>query len=269
MVGNVRIEHGHRMIASGVGFLTLILAFWTAHAEARAGVRRLAWAALAAVIVQGVLGGLTVLFMLPPAISVAHACLAQTFLCIVIALAYTLSRGWLAAPRSVEDPARLRPAAVVACAIVYCQLALGAVMRHLDRALPDQLPLAIPDFPLSLGQIIPPFSSAAIAVHFAHRVTALLVLGAVVVLWTRCRRTTDPGFRRLGALALGLVLLQVSLGATTVLTGKAVLPTTLHVATGAAVLGTLWFAVLRCFRLLHPRAAAAPAVLLQERASNA
>src|SRR5438132_12273459 len=75
MVGGVFYEHGHRMVASTVGFLTLVLALWTAQAERRATVRRLAWAALAAVIAQGLLGGLTVLFLLPKAISIAHACL--------------------------------------------------------------------------------------------------------------------------------------------------------------------------------------------------
>src|SRR5688500_5578535 len=95
MVGGVFYEHGHRMAASFVGLLTLILAVWTARVEARPGVRRLAWSALWAVVAQGVLGGLTVLLYLPPAISVAHACLAQTFLCLTIALAYATSREWL------------------------------------------------------------------------------------------------------------------------------------------------------------------------------
>src|SRR3954468_17710456 len=65
MVGGVFYEHGHRMVASAIGFLTLVLAIWTARAERRAGLRRLAWAALAAVIAQGILGGLTVIFLLP------------------------------------------------------------------------------------------------------------------------------------------------------------------------------------------------------------
>ena len=72
MVGGVFYEHGHRMAATAVGFLTLVLAVWTARAEPRPGVRRLAWAALAAVITQGVLGGLTVIYLLPTPVSVAH-----------------------------------------------------------------------------------------------------------------------------------------------------------------------------------------------------
>src|SRR5262245_42148223 len=92
MVGGVRFEHSHRMVATSVGFLTLVLAIWTARREPRRGVRSLAWGALAAVVAQGVLGGLTVIFLLPTPISVSHACLAQTFFCIVIALAYATSR---------------------------------------------------------------------------------------------------------------------------------------------------------------------------------
>src|SRR5687768_2266488 len=84
MVGGVFYEHGHRMAATFVGFLTTILAVWTSRSEPRAGVRRLAWAALLAVIAQGLLGGLTVKFLLPRPVSVTHACLAQAFFCMVI-----------------------------------------------------------------------------------------------------------------------------------------------------------------------------------------
>src|SRR5688572_615520 len=114
MVGGVFYEHGHRMAATAVGFLTLVLAIWTARAEPRRGVRRLAWAALAAVITQGVLGGLTVIYLLPTPVSVAHACLAQLFFCTMIALATVTSREWIAVeaadwqgggPRSGTAPA--------------------------------------------------------------------------------------------------------------------------------------------------------------------
>ena len=76
MVGGVFYEHGHRMVATAVGILTILLAVWLSRREPRAWVRRLGYAALAAVVAQGVLGGLTVLFLLPMAVSVAHACLA-------------------------------------------------------------------------------------------------------------------------------------------------------------------------------------------------
>ena len=245
MVGGILFEHGHRMVATTVGFLTLVLALWTARREERAGVRHLAWVALGAVVVQGLLGGLTVIFLLPPAISATHACLAQTFFCIVIGLAFATSREWLAA-NPVEDRAGVRSAAVLATAIVFMQLVVGAVMRHLGAG------LAIPDFPLSFGRLVPPFVSAAVAIHFAHRLGALVVVLAVLVLAARARRSRDPRLARAATLALALVAVQIGLGAATVLTGKTVLPTTLHVATGAAVLGACWFTTLRAFRHLLP-----------------
>ena len=84
MVGGIFYEHGHRMVAATVGLLTVVLAFWLWRAEPRRWVRRLGWVALATVVAQGVLGGITVLFYLPVAVSVAHACLAQIFFCLVV-----------------------------------------------------------------------------------------------------------------------------------------------------------------------------------------
>ena len=258
MVGGVFYEHGHRMAATAVGFLTLVLAIWTARSEGRPNVRRLAWAALAAVIAQGLLGGLTVIYLLPTPVSVAHACLAQLFFCTVIAIATTTSREWLAAESSA-DSSGVRAAAMVATAAVFVQLFLGAVMRHIGAG------LAIPDFPTSFGRWVPPLDSAAIAVHFAHRLGALVVVALVVRLFVAARRAPDRRFRRPAALLLGLVLVQVGLGAATVLTGKAVTPTTTHVAIGAAVLGSCWWIALRALRLLrHPSAAAVPAVSFRE-----
>jgi len=247
MVGGVFYEHSHRIVASLVGFLTLILAVWTARDESRPGVRRLAWAALAAVVAQGVLGGLTVIFLLPTPVSVAHACLAQTFFCIVIALAYSTSREWLGAPRAALDASGVRGAALTAAMVVYLQLVIGAVMRHIGAG------LAIPDFPLAFGRVVPPVASVPVLVHFAHRIGALAVLVSVARLFVRARRAGDPRFVRLSSALLALVLFQIALGAATVLTAKAVTPTTLHVATGAAILGGCWLATLRSFRLWRAR----------------
>jgi cytochrome c oxidase assembly protein subunit 15 len=247
MVGGVFFEHGHRMAATLVGFLTTILAVWTARREPRAGVRRLAWAALLAVVAQGVLGGLTVKLLLPAPVSVAHACLAQTFFCIVIALAYSTSRELIGVPAVDEDGAGVRAAAALATGVVFVQLALGAVMRHIGAG------LAIPDFPLAAGRLIPPFDTTGVAVHFAHRVGALLVLAAVIHVLLRARRSGEARLVRTASLALALVIVQIGLGGATVLSGRAVVPTTAHVAVGAAVLGTCWLITLRAFRLLRRR----------------
>lgn len=246
MVGGIFYEHGHRMAAASVGFLTLVLALWTARDEPRRGVRRLAWSALGLVVAQGVLGGLTVIYLLPTPVSVAHACLAQTFFCVVIALAYATSREWLAGPRGVRDQAGLRSAALAATAVVYAQLLVGAVMRHLGAG------LAIPDFPLAFGRVIPPFPDGGVSVHFVHRLGAVLVLAAVARLYLRSRRSGDAALARTAAVALGLSFSQIALGAFTVWTAKGVLVTTAHVTMGAGVLGACWLATLRAFLRLGP-----------------
>ncbi len=247
MVGGVFYEHGHRMAATTVGFLTLVLAIWTQRAEARRGVRRLAWVGLALVIAQGILGGLTVIFLLPTPVSVAHACLAQAFFCVTIALAYATSREWAKAV-SQPDTAGVRSAALAATVVVFAQLLLGALMRHTGAG------LAIPDFPLAFGRFVPPFDQPGVALHYAHRLGALGVLVAVGILTARASRSAETWLARHAFLALGLVAVQIGLGGATVLTGKAVLPATAHVAVGAAVLGTCWFITLRSWRLLRPRA---------------
>src|SRR6266516_6871865 len=85
-VGGIFYEHSHRMVASFVGLLTVILTVWTWLREKRVSLRWLSAAALSAVILQGVLGGITVLFLLPAPISTLHACLAQGFFCLIIAM---------------------------------------------------------------------------------------------------------------------------------------------------------------------------------------
>jgi cytochrome c oxidase assembly protein subunit 15 len=253
MVGGIFYEHGHRMAATFVGLLTLILAVWTWRREPRTGVRRLAWAALAAVIAQGLLGGITVLFLLPTPVSVFHACLAQAFFCLTLALALVTSREWIAAPPPAEDVAGVRAAAALATGVVFVQLVLGALMRHTGAG------LAIPDFPLAMGRLVPPLDSTPVVVHFLHRLGAVAVAAAVVFLARRAFRSRDRRLSRLAAALVILVAVQLALGAATVLTGKAVVPTTAHVATGAAVLGGCWLMTLRARR--HLRRPQAMAVL--------
>jgi cytochrome c oxidase assembly protein subunit 15 len=259
MVGGVFYEHGHRMAATAVGFLTLVLAIWTSRAEGRPSVRRLAWGALAAVIAQGLLGGLTVINLLPTPVSVAHACLAQIFFCTMIALSVVTSREWIAAGEArPADDSGLRIAAAAATAAVFVQLFLGAVMRHIGAG------LAIPDFPTSFGRWVPPLDQPPVAVHFAHRVGALVVTAFVARLVLAAWRAPDRRFRRPAAVVLALVLVQVGLGAAAVLTGKAVTPTTIHVAVGAAVLGGCFWLALRSARVLRSPSAATSAVPLRE-----
>src|SRR5947208_5426183 len=90
-IGGIFFEHTHRLIASAVGFLTIILAIWLWRGEPRKWVRCLGIIALCAVILQGVLGGLRVT-MLKDEIGIFHACLAQAFLGLFVLIALTTSR---------------------------------------------------------------------------------------------------------------------------------------------------------------------------------
>ena len=254
-VGGIFYEHSHRMVASFVGFLTVILALWTWLGEKRVWVKWLSAAALGAVILQGVLGGLTVLFLLPAPISTLHACLAQTFFCLVIAVAVFTSPQWKRGLPVIQSHAENVPVPVLCLmttAAVYVQLILGALMRHTNAG------LAIPDFPLALGHIIPPFTSNKVIIHFAHRTGAVIVAAMIVWTFLRIARSYSDHallFRPAAAM-LALVALQLTLGALTVWTAKAVFPTTAHVLTGALILGTSFLLTLRAYAMLAQTAAA-------------
>jgi len=274
-VGNIFWEHLHRMIAQVVGFMTLCLAIWTAMVEPRFRVRVLAAAMLVAVVVQGILGGITVHFMLPTPISVSHATLAQIFFCLTIAQAVVTSplfvRG-LAAPKASLAPARMLGA--VAIVVVLLQLVAGAVMRHTDSG------LAVPDFPYAYGdvyegQFVPRVDDEAVAaynawrvsnfhpmnedlfrvestqivLHMIHRLWAIAVTAALLSFAGHLllRHRADRTFAY-GAVALLLLLAtQIALGIYTVLTEKLPVVTSFHVATGAVLLGATWFLTLRAW----------------------
>lgn len=230
MVGGIFYEHGHRMIAATVGFLAIIQAIWLQWREPKTFVRRLGWVSLATVVVQGVLGGITVLFLLPTAVSVSHAGLAEIFLGINVAIAFFTSRFYgshVQAPSGGGSGLAV-PATVVA-ALVYVQILAGAVMRHLSAG------LAIPDFPLSFGRIVPEFTSTGVAVNYAHRVGAILVTIAIAALAPRVMRSSVYGIRALYVGLIALLSAQIVLAAYTVWTAKNPIVTSLHVATGAAI----------------------------------
>ena len=136
-VGNILYEHGHRLIASTVGMLTIVLAFWLVRRESRRWVRSLGITALGAVIAQGILGGLTVKLMLPPAISIAHAGLAEFFFCMTIGLALFTSERWKCGPPAVENrnAMLLRRVATVSTLAIYIQILLGATICHAEAGL--------------------------------------------------------------------------------------------------------------------------------------
>ncbi len=259
MVGGIFYEHGHRMIASFVGFLTVVLAFWLWRKDPRRWMRVLGFVALAAVIFQGILGGLTVLYLLPTGISVSHAALAQSFFCLTALIALFTSRWWhMAAPILAESTTR-RAFQVSALLVisVFLQLILGALMRHSGSG------LAIPDVPLAYDQIIPsltpealdryneiqiktdlrlaadgPITAFQVGAHFVHRLWALVVLAVAFFAFMRIRSesTAPHRLRILSGSVLVLVLFQITLGVITVLTRKHDVIATAHVATGAITL---------------------------------
>lgn len=132
MVGGVKFEHGHRMVAGTVVIFTLILAVWLWRSEPRRWLRRLGGIAVLTIIAQAVLGGITVLFFLPVDVSVAHACLAQAFFCIMVSLALFTQPDWRwDEPKLKECSAlSLRRLATVTTALIFLQLMLGAAFRH-------------------------------------------------------------------------------------------------------------------------------------------
>lgn len=264
-VGGIFYEHSHRLIAASIGFLTIFLAF-IAHFRGRTPtIRTLGWLALCTVVTQGILGGMTVKFLLPTWISVFHACLAQTFLCILVAIAVLTHRRFENAADRSDNRLQTgrRPIAPIALVvIVFAQLIAGALMRH------TQSGLAVPDFPLAYGQVIPelsqhaidqynqtrafeyqmnPVSELQILFHLVHRVGAVLVILAVIAtavsLWKR--HAVSPEARRMVGWLILLVLVQATLGAFTIWTEKRPVIASAHVAVGATTLAVAW----RCLLL--------------------
>jgi cytochrome c oxidase assembly protein subunit 15 len=230
MVGGIFYEHGHRMIAATVGFLVVIQALWLQRKEPKKFVRRLGWLSLGAVLAQGLLGGLTVLFLLPKPVSIAHAGLAEIFFCINVSIAFFTSH-WYESLRTMQKgdaPVRM---AWGLTALVYLKILAGALLRHLGAG------LAIPDFPLSFGRLIPAFTSNEIVAAFVHRAGGFVVAAAVVAMAVRLLRyDANHPLRALAHLLLVIVAGQVMLGGYVIWSGKQPYITSLHVMTGAATL---------------------------------
>jgi cytochrome c oxidase assembly protein subunit 15 len=249
-VANIFYEHGHRLIASSVGFLTIILAIWLWAAEPRRWLQWFGTMALGAVIAQGILGGLTVLYFLPDAISTAHAGLAEIFFCMTVAIALFTSPGWNRSDGAPVDDVMLRGLATTTTVLIYTQILVGATMRHTGAG------LAIPDFPLMFGHLVPDHWDPKIAVHFAHRAGAVVVTGFVLgmsaYLWSRHRDRRE--LIRPAVLLLALVATQVTLGALTILSRRDVWINSVHVVCGALVLTTSLVITLRSWRVKFPAA---------------
>jgi len=245
MVGNLFWEHGHRLIATSVGILTIGLVTYLHRSERRVWVRRLGLFALLAVIAQGLLGGLTVKLMLPLSVSTAHATLAQIFFCTTVSLAVFTSRSWMAPRPPLEEKGnlQLRLICLVALVTILIQLVIGATLRHSatwDEDLPTDLVLT----------------------HIGGAIAVTLILGTSIFLVLR-RHASEPFLARPAMIALGLLAIQLVLGLAAYMTRLAsphdpqplnpmVAITVAHVACGALVFATTIVLTLRTFRVLRP-----------------
>jgi heme a synthase len=275
-VGGILFEHTHRLLASTIGFLTIVLAVWLWRSNAGRWVKALGWASLGAVILQGVLGGLRVT-LLKDQIGIFHACLAQAFLGMLVIIALATSPLWGELSRSAaRRPDRsLAIFAIVICGLIYAQLGLGATMRHQHRD------LAITDFPLAYGQVIPATDAATIArinvareaqamsevsaaqiwLQMAHRFLAMIIGLTILAFWLVVRRKRElaPPLRSLSTFWFLLVVAQIGLGAWTIWSNKAADIATAHVAIGAVTFATGVVVCAVLLRLRHAARALRPA----------
>jgi cytochrome c oxidase assembly protein subunit 15 len=277
--GNIFYEHTHRLYASFVGLLTIVLAVVAWRTERRRRwVRWLGVSALGVVILQGVLGGLRVV-LLKLDLAIVHACLAQAFFCLLMLVCVVTSRGGALAEsqRGPEraDGRKLVRLAVIACVVVYAQLIVGATMRHYRAG------LAIPDLPLAYGRVIPPtnhddlvaaqervvgehwwleepFSVGQVWLAFGHRVGAVLVSIVLIGLAASVfRKHKRPGLVGQAWTVLALLAAQVTLGVVTVLYKKPADVASTHVAVGALVLVATFVLAVRAMRIYSPAKASA------------
>ena len=244
MVGNLFWEHGHRMVATLVGLLTIVLTIYLFKSERRRWVRRLGIVSLLAVIGQGLLGGLTVKLMLPLIVSAAHATLAQLFFCATVSLSVFTSNSWKKDRAMVEEDHGLpvRYLCLATAMAIFLQLIIGAVMRH----------SATWDKPLPTDLLLTHFGGAAV-------VTVLLGTTAAIIL----RRYSGQRFlTRPAAIALALLGVQLLLGLAAYLTRQAspndpqplnpmIGITVAHVACGALVFAATIVLTLRSFKYLR------------------
>jgi cytochrome c oxidase assembly protein subunit 15 len=269
-VGGILFEHTHRLAGAAVGLLTIFLLVAAWMTDRRNWVRWTAVAIFLAVCVQGTIGGLRVVLSARD-LAIVHGCAAQVFFCFIAAFCVMTSRFWSEPPAAPIGAARaVRSLSLITVGIIFCQLIIGAIMRHSDAG------LAIPDFPLSYGHLLPPttldpaFRAAAIHdhgtnlglnhvtlfqiwIHFAHRVGAIFVTCAVITLAaTICLRLGKySSFVRPALVVLALLAIQVTLGILTVLLRKPADIASAHVAVGALLLVMNWVIAVRAIGVVR------------------
>lgn len=248
-VESVRAEHGHRLMAQFVGLNIVILNFWVwRKTQAEKWFKYLVLGSLIAVLVQGLLGGLTVLFYLPAGLSMAHGFTGQMFFLINLTIAVMLSKNWIVPEQKViqEKSISIHRLSVLTVISLMIQLLLGAWVRHTESG------LAIRDFPLSNGQLIPEFTDIHIISAYSHRVWAVVV--SVMIIWTSISIFRNfkniPTLRRSAIFWIITLSVQLTLGAFVIWSGRAKYITTFHVPVGALTLAIGYYIVLQTHRLI-------------------
>ncbi|HVE86810.1 MAG TPA: COX15/CtaA family protein [Myxococcales bacterium] len=232
-----QFEHTHRLVASFVGAMTfgLCALIWKHRRKDRL-LKRLGVAAVALVVVQALLGALTVRLKLPPWVSSTHLATAMAFFSLAVSLAF-ITRQRLEGPARAgeQSPHLFRPVVWVA-GLTYAQIVLGAVMRHTRSGLVCGF-----DFPWCLGAVWPLGAPAGVQIHMLHRAFGLLAAGGIFWLtWLVQRRGGTRWVKRLSVLASAGVVAQVTLGFLTVTSFRDFAIMTVHSTLGAAILGCLW-----------------------------
>ena len=219
----------------------------------------LGFGAFLLVCAQGTLGGLRVTEV-SIVLAMIHACAAQAFLCLTVAMAAALSPAWREEVPALRNSApSIKALAWLLVGAVYCQLMIGAIMRHLHAG------LSIPTFPLAFGQWFPPMLNERVAIHFAHRVGALVVtvlaMALAVLVFTAARR--HARLARCAIALIGALIVQIALGAYVIWSARDPVITSLHVVNGAVVLGMALLLAVRAERLNQPELCPGPMSCIQ------
>jgi len=246
MVGGIKYEHGHRMLAEFVGLLTIVAAVWTQITDKRSWMRKLGWTALVLVIVQGVLGGITVKMFLLWYVSTAHAAVAQTFFCLIVLMALFTSRGWIedtTIPASDHGRPSIWTLTLLSLFVLYLQLFFGGAFRHSD-----------------------PIRHSGMSI-LPHIMNAVVVTG--ILIWTSVRGMVEgrtvAQLKTPARFVHGLLMLQIALGVAAYFTrikdadAPQPLPgmiatTVAHVGVGALLLASTFVLAIRARRYLRATA---------------
>lgn len=200
MVGGIAYEHTHRVIAAILGLLITILSIVLWRKDERPAVRWLGVAAVGGVILQGVLGGLTVLKLLHYWLPVMHACLAQIMFATLVSIAVVTSRWWVSERPQYQDKASpaIHTVVILNAGAIFLQIALGAAFRHKYSPVTPHVVWAMGVLLVASWTAVqlrkrfahsPEISRIRLLLHNIVGVQLLLGLGA---LWTRLRAVDDP-----------------------------------------------------------------------------